>query len=315
GDLVYKDNTVDKWVDNIDQYLGADFPVLAVVGNHEDEDWPELQRHLTSRIDRITDLNCEGIYGVKALCNFRGLTIVQASPGLYGVPGVPDGGDYEDFIEQQLSQSASSWKICSWHKNQTKMQLGVKSNSVGWGIYEACLNQGALVATGHEHSYSRTHLMSNFQDQTVVHTDDHLEIDRGQSFAFVSGLGGVGIREQVIDGPWWAAKYTRTQDASYGALFCTFGNVRASCYFKDIQGAMPDRFTLESKLVLTEPEVEVEPEVEIQVEAQAEVEAQVENESSSSSKRLGALNILTNALLLIFIVISVCLRNRSERRK
>ena len=78
------------------------------------------------------------------------------------------------------------------------------------------------MATAHEHSYSRTHLLDDFETQSVASTSDTLVIDEGESFVFVSGLGGHSIRDQERDGPWWASIYTSDQDASFGALFCEF---------------------------------------------------------------------------------------------
>ncbi len=132
------------------------------------------------------------------------------------------------------------------------MQLGRKGNEVGWEPYEACRKGGAIIATGHEHSYSRTHLMDNFETQRVASTSGTLRIEEGITFAFVSGLGGRSIRDQDRDGPWWAAVYTSDQGANFGALFCTFfvdsTRNRASCYFKDIDGNVPDRFELLSNV-------------------------------------------------------------------
>ena len=73
-----------------------------------------------------------------------------------------------------------------------------------------------------------------------------MQLEKGKTFVFHSGLGGKSIRVQKLNGPWWAAIYTKTQGANYGALFCTF-NVngvanQASCYFMDIDGVIPDQF-------------------------------------------------------------------------
>ncbi len=49
-----------------------------------------------------------------------------------------------------------------------------------------------------------------------------------------------------------ASVYTDDQGANFGALFCTFfvngESNRASCYFKDIDGNVPDRFDLISNV-------------------------------------------------------------------
>lgn len=132
------------------------------------------------------------------------------------------------------------------------MQAGGKSDSTGWGVYEACRDWGAMVATGHEHSYSRTYLMSSFENQTVVNQSSTLQLEEGKSFAFVSGLAGASIRDQENDWPWMASVYSATQNASDGALFCRFndnGNPNhASCYFKDVKGVVPDQFEMVSLL-------------------------------------------------------------------
>jgi hypothetical protein len=135
------------------------------------------------------------------------------------------------------------------------MQVGGKGDEAGWGVYEESRKGGAIIATGHEHSYSRTHLLSSCQTQTVASTSDTLILtedqtgtpqDEGKTFVFVSGLGGKSIRNQELRGHWWAAIYTATQGANYGALFGTFNfngvpNM-AHFYFKDIDGVVADDF-------------------------------------------------------------------------
>jgi hypothetical protein len=133
-----------------------------------------------------------------------------------------------------------------------KMQVGGKGDATGWGVYEACREAGAFVVNGHEHSYARTFLMDSFVNQIIANTSSTLELQAGKSFALHSGLGGHSIRDQEQDWPWFDAIYTSDQHANYGALFCTFnlnGQAdRASCYFKDIDGDVPDEFELVSKL-------------------------------------------------------------------
>ena len=105
------------------------------------------------------------------------------------------------------------------------MQVGYKGNEVGWELYEECRKAGAIIATGHEHSYSRTHLLSNMETQEIVSTSNRLELSKGNTFAFVSGTGGQGIRwgnTTLAQKKWWASVYTATQYANYGALFCIF---------------------------------------------------------------------------------------------
>ena len=86
---------------------------------------------------------------------------------------------------------------------------------------------------------------------------DQLLVAPGSSFAFVSGLGGLSIRNQErclpFDYPYgcqgeWASIYTSDQGAKPGALFIVFhvdGDPRkARGYFKNIDGEIIDSFTI-----------------------------------------------------------------------
>jgi hypothetical protein len=141
------------------------------------------------------------------------------------------------------------------------MQVGGKSDEAGWGVYEESRRGGAIIATGHEHSYSRTHLLSSMKNQTVDSTEETLMLqmddpstpeDEGRSFVSVSGLGGKSVRDQERDGDWWASVYTSTQNATHGALFGVFNfggdPDLAYFYFKDIEGNVVDEFLVRSPM-------------------------------------------------------------------
>lgn len=247
GDLGYFDNTAARWEDNLNEALGADFPVLTIVGNHDNDEWPLYRHFIESRVERVAALDCDGTVGVKAHCRFGNVDFLQTSPGIHEVDGIDGNDDYAGYIRSKFppgSDSGGRWRICSWHKNQNAMQTGSKTDATGWDVFDACLDAGAIVAMGHEHAYSRTYLLSDFRNQDVVHRDPDMVVKPGQSIAFVSGLGGHDIRAQVTHGDWWASIYTASQGATHGALFCDFGASEAECAFKAIDGAVPDRFTL-----------------------------------------------------------------------
>lgn len=244
GDLGYKENAAAEWDTNLTNALGSDFPVLTVVGNHENFEWPIYQNLIQQRIDRNSKLNCLGNTGVKAHCQVGNIDIVQIAPAITEVAGVSPDDNYEEYIRSSFAANNHRWRICSWHKNQRDMQPAEKGDSTGWAVYDACLDAGAMIAMGHAHSYSRTHLLSNFEQKTVVHKNSDMTLKPGQSFAFVSGLGGRDVVKQQHSGDWFASIYTASQGATHGALFCTFNIATADCYFKAIDGAVPDRFTL-----------------------------------------------------------------------
>lgn len=242
GDFDYLDNPT-AWEDQINAILGEYFPYFAVIGNHDVPMWAQYQQKLNNRISRIPGASCQGEAGINASCQYAGLHFILSGIGTAGT-------GHETFIQENLASSTARWKICAWHKDQRLMQVGGKSDETGWTSYELCRQAGAIIATAHEHSYERTHLMSDFTNQIVEGVSDTMNVRPGSTFAFVSGLGGYSIRSQVdslANNPWWASVYTSTQNANYGALLCTFnyqGERKAHCYFKDINGNIPDTFDI-----------------------------------------------------------------------
>ena len=256
GDFDYA-NDPAAWDAMLDGVLGTNFPVIGTVGNHDEAQWYGVggyQDRLAKRMQR-TGLTWMGDLGVQSTVNYKGLFMVQTSPGVFS------SYDHATFIKNALAADSSIWSISGWHKLMNLMQVGGKGDETGWEVYEESRRGGAIVATAHEHSYSRTHLMSSMENQTVASTaqplvlaadDSNTAADEGRSFAFVSGLGGASIRVQQLSGDWWASIYTSTQGADYGALFGVF-NVNndprlAHFYFKDITGKVVDDFTVRSTL-------------------------------------------------------------------
>ncbi len=260
GDFDYKDSP-EIWDKQITDILGQNFPYLGVVGNHEEKKLSEYMKKIQDMIDRSDDLSCHGVIGLDFACDFRGIHFVLTAPGinLTNTDGSSEGDEYgynnidhAGFIKNDLSESQAEWNICAWHKNQKLMQVGKKIDEVGWQVYEECRKAGAMIATGHEHSYSRTYLMDSFEQQITATTSKILKLEKekngrgGKSFAFVSGLGGSSSRAQSLKGNWWASIYTSEKGAKAGALFCTFQKSIAVCYFKDISGKIVDEFQVES---------------------------------------------------------------------
>jgi hypothetical protein len=159
--------------------------------------------------------------------------------------------------------------VCAWHKNQRDMQVGTKTDEVGWSAYQECMKGGGIIATGHEHSYSRSRTLTKLGDRATGHGAtglyNLLEVGPGKTFVFVPGLGGASVRpfDHVLhdSDTWWASYYASNawrkngdvQDlkgelGSPGALFIRFhvdGNPRkAEAYFKDVTGRVVDTFTM-----------------------------------------------------------------------
>ena len=260
GDLDYNDDP-DRWDRMISNVLGDDFPYFASVGEHDRLFWYEgpildsYQDKLYDRLKKNPDVICVGDLGVKSACTYKELFFILASPGSIG-------SGHDLFIKKQLKNNNSIWSVCSWSKNMEEMQLGTKIDKTGWKVYESCKNGGAIIATGHEHTYHRTKTLIDIENQVVDPQwpePDNLRVEEGSTFVFVSGLGGHSIRNQDRCLPFsypygcnheWAEIYTSDQDANFGALFCTFNvggqSNKAQCYFKNIDGKIIDEFYITS---------------------------------------------------------------------
>ena len=168
GDFDYGDDPA-AWEAQINAALGADFPYFASVGNHDESRFygaGGYQELLEARMNRL-GIPWEGDLGVQSSCYYQGLFVVFTAPGVFD-------GDlpHDTYIREQLAVDDSIWRISSWHKNMRLMQVGGKPDETGWGVYEESRKGGAIIATGHEHSFSRTHLMRDMEKQTVASTSD-----------------------------------------------------------------------------------------------------------------------------------------------
>jgi hypothetical protein len=149
------------------------------------------------------------------------------------------------------------------------LQLTDKGDETGFGVYNLCSSEGALIVTGHSHAYGRTHglrdvsnlevtddcetTLRNFNDfDNNNGNDDEIciyDLFDEQSIVAVVGLGGkdtsetgVELNEEISSMPHWASTYN---DQS-GALFCVYNyegfEYLAYCYFKTISGNVIDEF-------------------------------------------------------------------------
>jgi hypothetical protein len=245
GDMSYA-NSPSTWWSDVNSVLGSTFPVFISRGNHDDTVWtgylPTANEHLGGAT-RIVDA-----HDAHYKTTFRGLVIATIKQGDTGARITPF-----------LQNDPHVWKVCQWHQNQQAMQVGGKTNEMGWDVYETCRQLGAIIQTGHEHSYSRTKTLTNLTSQVVdasCSTPGTLCVGPGRTFANVSGLGGNSVRDQTRCLPStypygcngeWAFIYTNQQNATYGAQFIVFNAGapnRATGYFKTVTGQTVDTFTI-----------------------------------------------------------------------
>ncbi|MBB6099461.1 hypothetical protein HNR42_002911 [Deinobacterium chartae] len=263
GDYDYKHNP-KLWVREVERGLGADFPIFGVVGNHDTRKWSSYQAYFERRLDKIAGANCQGDLGVDSTCTYRGLHFILSGIGVTG-----SRSRHERSITAALDKDADThlWNLCIWHANQRDFQAGDKRDQVGWRAFQQCQEAGAPVFMAHEHSYSRTRVMTDIGNARAGHgavgEPDALEIGPGRTFTVVSGLGGKSIRdyEESLhdDDTWWATLYTGNYyrrngeevqkfKPRYGALFVRFnvdGDAKqAQGYFKNVRGEVIDTFEI-----------------------------------------------------------------------
>jgi predicted phosphodiesterase len=259
GDIDYAHDPAGH-AKTIDRIFGPKFPYLMLIGNHDKREWYAKGGYKELQEGRLRNIGIkwEGELGTMSTIRYKGLSIFMVSPGITGSSFFTD--PHADYLKENLKNDPSIWKICVWHKNQHKMQVTRKGNETYWGVYETCRKNGAFIGTGHSHSYSRTHLLKSMKNQKIASTSNNLEIRKGRSFAFVSGLGGgtsvvrrankFSAQYRRPTDPWWASVYTSDNDSTNGALFCEFNkrgvSNKAACYFKNIRGEVIDQFTITS---------------------------------------------------------------------
>lgn len=248
GDTSYSSSGDTTWDAMVRNTLGSSDPVLLAVGNHDidDSNYSTVVNLAQKRLNNQSAVKCSSSYPTSTssssgmACQLNNVYFVISGVGTTGsISG------QETSLASNLNKApAGAWRICAWHKNQQDMQVGGKTNETGWNVYETCRQKGAIIATGHEHSYSRTHLLSSMTNKTVVDSTSPYTLTNGRTLAFVSGLGGTSPRDQERNGAWWAKIYTATQGAKNGALFGTFYENHADFYFKNVNGQIIDSFTV-----------------------------------------------------------------------
>jgi hypothetical protein len=258
GDFDYEDDP-DLFAEQIESDLPDDFPYYISLGNHDVDAWSGYHQYFYNRY-RSTGIasQCIGDIGINHICSYKGILLVGTAVGSCSYSD----SSHETYVDQVLSQYGSKWKVIHHHKNQKVYQLCTKSDETGYGILDTARQHGAIIATGHEHSYARTMSMTNYQNRQYVSNSFNPELKVGQSFLFCSGLGGESIRDNcdnLENAAFWGATaagngctgYCSNEnlETNYGVLFCTFnknGQGYTECYFKDTQGRLFDFFNVTS---------------------------------------------------------------------
>ena len=178
---------------------------------------------------------CIGNLGVNTFCTYKGVSFVLSGAGTEGI-------NHSDFMTSAFAVFGSIWRIAAWHKNQHLMQLGLKRkkshtkkkkckiiffqikgdklDETGWKVYETARMNGAIIATGHEHSYCRSKPMTDFETQTFENVSTNFLVGSGKTYVHVTGTGGRPIRPCTDNSqyqPWWAVALCNNVSKNYSS--------------------------------------------------------------------------------------------------
>ncbi len=252
GDYTTSASRGANWWAHVNSELPANFPVFMSVGNHDATAWSSYANPMAQRMSALgIVLDEPNLADTKFAFVYKGVS--------FAFVGQDGSSAYAPYISSRFQNDPHVWKICGWHKNQAFLQIGGKGNEMGYGVYEACRTAGAIISTSHEHSYERTRTLNNFTTQSVdplCSGRNTLCVNKGRTFSFVSGLGGLDIRDQErclpTSPPYgcngeWAFIYAKQQAANFGALFLVLhvdgDPKKGRGYFKTITGQVVDSFT------------------------------------------------------------------------
>ena len=223
GDLGYDEDNPESpvlWHSGVERILDTSvdgrFPYLYSVGNHDVKFWDQAEpkgygRLLRERTAQTDGLECDGELGVNAACTYQGLFIILSGAGTKGE-------GHGTFMARALDENQSYlWRVSSWHKNQHDMQAGGKGDEAGWDVYRESQRGGAIIVTGHEHSYSRSYTLTDLGNRAAAYgaigDARRMEVAADKTFVLVNGLGGKSGRDYHCgpheDDTWWASVFTR----------------------------------------------------------------------------------------------------------
>ncbi|MGE0171265.1 MAG: metallophosphoesterase [Oligoflexales bacterium] len=279
GDLNYnKGANAETFEKQVNEYLGADFPVFVVRGNH-DKPWTDkghYQDRMKKRYDALQqkgDIKWSGDPGMKSTVQYKGLAIAAVAPS--------NGVSVEDSVAEiaKLASLPEAWRIAMWHENMPAFRgnagCGEGKDLVGWEVFEKAREVGAFILNGHNHCYSRSKLLSctggscskekneckeGPELPVVASTSDPvglMALDEGATYVLLSGMGGHQNGRISETGDWWAKQSGSAceagggscEESDLGFVLCTFnpGGAdprKANCEFIDIKGKVTDKYTM-----------------------------------------------------------------------
>jgi hypothetical protein len=204
GDTSYSEIVPETaWCDWAHSYLGPDYPLEVVAGNHEEDSEADgfILEFADCMPDRLDSDLGPGGYSVNFASNLGPVTFISTSPDLSidGVkytyePGTPE----RDWLGEAIAaaQNQGDWVVVGMHKNC--ITIGNKTCEIGESFAQFLVDAGVdLVLQGHDHDYQRTHSLASVVEGgvgTIADPGDDDDYQRGAGTVFaIVGTAGRGV--------------------------------------------------------------------------------------------------------------------------
>ena len=206
GDLSYDEITPESaWCDWVHGYLGANYPMAVVAGNHEEDSRVDGQilDFASCMPDRLGSEMGPGGYSLNYASDLGPVTVVSISPDLV-VGGVDytyaSGSPERNWLVGAIGRAKAEgdWVIVGMHKNC--ITIGEKSCEIGESFLQLLIDQKVdLVLQGHEHAYQRSHSLSQVNRSgvgTIVDDGSDRQYAKGSGTVIViAGTAGRSMRD------------------------------------------------------------------------------------------------------------------------
>jgi Calcineurin-like phosphoesterase len=273
GDLSYGSPGEERsWCGFVTRHVGEGFPFELLAGNHEsDGQNGHIDRFAECLPNRLPGL--VGEYGRQYFVDVPDVDplvrFVMISPGVPfddGVAGYEEGSEELDWTATAIDGARDSgipWVVVGIHK--PCLSVGRYGCESGQDVMNLLVEKRVdLVLSGHEHNYSRTHLLATGVGcRRIAHDrlDEDCIADRDSAFVrgsgtvfVIAGTGGVELRDISRSEPEWgymAAASGRNERPAWGSLEVQLTPNRLTARFNRAAG---DEFS--DAFAITSPGVE-----------------------------------------------------------
>jgi predicted phosphohydrolase len=197
GDVSYSELMPESaWCEWVHSYLGHDYPMQLMAGNHEEDSRTDgfIHDFTACMPDRLNSELGPGGYGVNYAFDLGIVTIIAIAADLTidDVKYNYDVGSSEHtwLLEKiRTAKSEGDWVVVGTHK--PCISIGNKTCEIGQELAQLFIDEKVdLVLHGHDHDYQRSHALAKLEPDTVP---SGAIADDGSDGVYVKGAGTVFV--------------------------------------------------------------------------------------------------------------------------